>query len=289
MQDWESRKIDYDLYYSSVPEPKKPNTNVDAIVPLGYVLRNRDDGHYFESGSRFRLPVVDTDGFAAINGIGTLEKLRKVVDDFNQGSKSQKAIKNHGLRVFLEKFEIAPTVNEEHESPTSIRQAVNTTPTKSRPARGSISKHSTTHSTTQEVLEKQNPPNSPTNIYSPEQALETPKRPSATARRIQRVVAASYGVDQDTNTPLHITSHSKRKRTSDSDSDADSNEHTPNPKATKLIGEKHADLLPSQGLDPGPQSSATALAASELLVKTKTPARRTGRKRGKKIAKEVVD
>lgn len=188
-QDWESLKIEYDLYRSANQDPKNPTAVFETNIPLDRVRRDRNnDLHRYESGSCFRLPVLSTEVLAMVDRTEIDQMVQKVVEDFNQGNNIETLINDHAPRVFLEKFKTTPSVTKPHDelnevqfmsditgtpSPTTVREAVNTTPSKPRPARDSKSNYNTPQRS----------------------AAVTPKRVSPAVRRIQRVVDASYNVD----------------------------------------------------------------------------------------------
>lgn len=139
MAHWESLKIDYDL---SKPADAK---HVENAVPFNHPqLEQYKNLSQYDSGTRFKLPGTTLREQEQINGLGSEQKLKKVVDAFNKGYRNEEITKDYAPRVFLEKFAVGPQskpfttlwdgalLTTDSASPTAIRRSINVTPTKTR-------------------------------------------------------------------------------------------------------------------------------------------------------------
>ncbi|CAE7206656.1 hypothetical protein P3342_011358 [Pyrenophora teres f. teres] len=129
MAHWESLKIDFDLKESNKKlktEGKIVGTNVPYDHP--HLERYKNLSRY-DSGSRFKLPVSPRDIQLQISNskLGTSTNLARAVKDFSNGTNRKEQIrKDYVPRIFLEEIVVGS------QTPTEIRRAVNTTPTKPR-------------------------------------------------------------------------------------------------------------------------------------------------------------
>ncbi|CAG5178069.1 uncharacterized protein ALTATR162_LOCUS8519 [Alternaria atra] len=125
---WESLKIDYDLS-ESVKPMKAEGKVVETNVPFDHpTLEQYKSLSPYVSGSRFKLPKPSAAVQKEINRLGTPRRLAEVVETpkrTNNGVKDGKF--QYTPRAFLETLTAGDQVD-----PTTIRHAVNTTPTKSR-------------------------------------------------------------------------------------------------------------------------------------------------------------
>ncbi|KAH6877716.1 hypothetical protein BKA58DRAFT_81167 [Alternaria rosae] len=123
----ESLKIDFDLSESGKKlkaEGKIVETNIPFDRPE---LEQYKNLLVYESGSRFKLPVPSAAVQEKINELGTRGSLEEVVQELNQNDDRVRAGNyEYTPRVFLDKFSVGT------QDPTMIRDAVNTTPVKSR-------------------------------------------------------------------------------------------------------------------------------------------------------------
>lgn len=101
MAHWESLKIDHDLSESIKPGAKPVETDIPFDHPLLDEYKNL---HQYDSGSRFKLPVISPSDKERINKLGTEQKLKKIVEDVNMGDRDQEIVKDYVPRLFLEKF-----------------------------------------------------------------------------------------------------------------------------------------------------------------------------------------
>ncbi|KAI4611461.1 hypothetical protein J4E80_007682 [Alternaria sp. BMP 0032] len=128
MAHWESLKIDFDLSESGKKmkaEGKIVETNIPFDRPELEQYKNLP---VHESGSRFKLPIPSAEVQEEIRKLGTPGNLEEVVEELNQNDDKVRAGNyKYTPRVFLEKFSAGTQVD-----PTTIRDAVNTTPVKSR-------------------------------------------------------------------------------------------------------------------------------------------------------------
>ncbi|KAL1796887.1 hypothetical protein ACET3X_005427 [Alternaria dauci] len=129
LADWESIKMDYDLS-ESVKHMKAKGKIVETHVPFDHpALQRYKTLPSYESGSHFKLPKPSAIVDKEVNRLGTPESLAKVVQKLNQNNDEVNAEGQYRYapRIFLEKFTVGTQVD-----PTTIRHAVNTTPTKLR-------------------------------------------------------------------------------------------------------------------------------------------------------------
>lgn len=141
---WESLKIDYDLS-ESVKPMKAEGKVVETNVPFDHPTLEQDKSlSPYESGSRFKLPKPGAAVRKKIDLLGTPRRLAEVVETpkrTNDGVKDGKF--QYTPRAFLETLTVGDQgkqcilsqqvrTNSNLVDPTTIRHAVNTTPTKSR-------------------------------------------------------------------------------------------------------------------------------------------------------------
>ncbi|KAI4652843.1 uncharacterized protein J4E78_007670 [Alternaria triticimaculans] len=128
MAHWESLKIDFDLSESGKKmkaEGKIVETNIPFDRPELEQYKNLP---VYESGSRFKLPIPSAEVQEEISKLGTPGSLAEIVEGWNQNDDKVRAGNyKYAPRVFLDKFSAGTQVD-----PTTIRDAVNTTPVKSR-------------------------------------------------------------------------------------------------------------------------------------------------------------
>jgi hypothetical protein len=110
MADWESLRIHYDLATTSIHNKKEP-TRSQEMSYHNLFMTPPDSLTRYESGSRFKLPAVDPEGAAKVSELGTVEKLRKLVQVYNNGdnSKNENGEYKYAPRVFLERLSISPS------------------------------------------------------------------------------------------------------------------------------------------------------------------------------------
>ncbi|KAH7406139.1 hypothetical protein DE146DRAFT_435045 [Phaeosphaeria sp. MPI-PUGE-AT-0046c] len=126
MAHWESLKIDYDL-----ARPKDSNT-VETNVPLNHPsLKKYFNLPLYESGSRFKLPLVREELQKEVSRYGTDDHLRRAVDDFYDPDTSYDDA-DYAPRVFLEKFTVGTQMPPNTVSPSQVRRALASTPTQPR-------------------------------------------------------------------------------------------------------------------------------------------------------------
>ncbi|KAI4620516.1 uncharacterized protein J4E87_007204 [Alternaria ethzedia] len=127
MAHWESLKIDFDLSESGKKmkaEGKIVETNIPFDRPELEQYKNLP---VYESGSRFKLPIPSAEVQEEISKLGTPGSLEEVVEELNRNDDKVRAGNyKYAPRVFLDKFSAGT------QDPTTIRDAVNTTPVKSR-------------------------------------------------------------------------------------------------------------------------------------------------------------
>ncbi|KAI4936004.1 hypothetical protein J4E85_001332 [Alternaria conjuncta] len=127
MAHWESLKIDFDLSESGKKmkaEGKIVETNIPFDRPELEQYKNLP---VYESGSRFKLPIPSAEVQEEISKLGTPRSLEEVVEELSQNDDKVRAGNyKYAPRVFLDKFSAGT------QDPTTIRDAVNTTPVKSR-------------------------------------------------------------------------------------------------------------------------------------------------------------
>ncbi|KAH7381703.1 hypothetical protein BKA66DRAFT_586603 [Pyrenochaeta sp. MPI-SDFR-AT-0127] len=125
MAHWESLKIDFDLTYSA----KKVDAGiVETNVPFDHPrLQQYKNLPLYDSGSRFKLPLPNSEDEGRIKQLGTEHKLENAVDMFNEGEGAEATTDDYAPRQFLEKF-----IVRRQMSPTAIRRSINITPTKPR-------------------------------------------------------------------------------------------------------------------------------------------------------------
>lgn len=168
MADWESLRIHWDLATTGNLENTNPVTS-NGIAFNDPRLAHHDRLGQFESGSRFRLPTIDAEVMANVSAYGTIQHLRKSIDEFAQGDDSLDIDGDYKYtpRLFSDRLVIG-----HQDSPVDrklsrvfhvvqplanlitvidqVRKAINTTPTKRRPSNGSSSRaglaSSTAHS-----------------------------------------------------------------------------------------------------------------------------------------------
>ncbi|KAF2031267.1 hypothetical protein EK21DRAFT_111092 [Setomelanomma holmii] len=123
MARWESLKIDYNLSRS------KDDKNVETNVPLGHEqLKPYFDLPQYESGSRFKLPVVSKEVQNFVQKC--VGSLGDVVIAFNNKGRTEGIGKDYSPRAFLEQFEVGDQASPKIVSPTQLRRALAITPTK---------------------------------------------------------------------------------------------------------------------------------------------------------------
>ncbi|KZM19856.1 uncharacterized protein EKO05_0004121 [Ascochyta rabiei] len=172
MADWESLRIHYDLATTGSLDSKEPVISIGVSFkdPL---LAHHDNLARYESGSRFKLPVVQPSDVAKVNEINTPEKLYETINAFNQGDSTtdKNGEYNYAPRVFLDKLEVNRQIDRaKHIDPATVvddvRCAVNKTPTRPHPSHcGDGYAPSVTH----EPFNKQRsaPTSSPENVIIP--------------------------------------------------------------------------------------------------------------------------
>ncbi|KAF9699016.1 hypothetical protein EKO04_003145 [Ascochyta lentis] len=170
MADWESLRIHYDLATTGNLDNKEPVTSIGVSFkdPL---LAHHDNLAQYESGSRFKLPVIQPLDIAKVEKISTPEKLHEAVNAFNQGDNTthESGEYNYAPRVFLDRLEVGYQISPQHRRPhhrrssqgehidhtvvvDDVRSAVNTTPTKPR---SSSSDNDSTPAATHELLNEE--------------------------------------------------------------------------------------------------------------------------------------
>ncbi|KAJ4366618.1 hypothetical protein N0V95_000119 [Ascochyta clinopodiicola] len=140
MADWESLRIHYDLATTGNLDRNEPVTSI-GVSFKDPSLGNHDSLASYESGSRFKLPKVQSSDVAKVNEINTPGKLYDTVNAFNQDDNTtdKDGEYNYAPRVFLEKLEINCQIGRaKHIDPATVvddvRSAVNTTPTRPHPS-----------------------------------------------------------------------------------------------------------------------------------------------------------
>ncbi|KAH7078903.1 hypothetical protein BKA63DRAFT_563570 [Paraphoma chrysanthemicola] len=178
MAHWESLKIDYDLSRSN--DSRVVGTDVPFDHPQ---LQRYFNLLQYESGSRFRHPAVSKDVQKMVSQHGTAIRLDSVVDAFNKGGTSNDGSGKYCPRAVLEKFTVDKQAPPNVVSPTQLRQALATTPTKPRVIN--------TNSTGPRAI-----PSSPLahlGSSSKSRATPTPKRAGAAIRAFEKKVRQSSG------------------------------------------------------------------------------------------------
>ncbi|KAH7078205.1 hypothetical protein FB567DRAFT_552222 [Paraphoma chrysanthemicola] len=202
MAHWESLKIDYDLSRS------KDSSVVETNVPLNHPqLQRYFNLPQYESGSRFRHPAVSKDVQKMVSQYGTTIRLDSVVDAFNKGGIGNDGSEKYCPRAVLEKFTVDKQAPPDVVSPTQLRQALGSTPTKSRFSStgntGTVPSHLNSPTLFQNCLDETDNasgphaiPSSPlTNAgssYKP-RATPTPTRAGAAIRAFEKKVRQSSG------------------------------------------------------------------------------------------------
>lgn len=106
MEHWESLKIDFDLseYGKNLKsEGKFVETNIPFNHPALDQYKNLD---HLESGSKFKLPVIDQHDYDKIKLLGNRSRLEKVVNAFNTGDREEELKKDYAPRLLLDQFEV---------------------------------------------------------------------------------------------------------------------------------------------------------------------------------------
>jgi hypothetical protein len=106
MAHWESIKIDYELSESGKQE-KASGEVVETNIPFNIAaLQQYKKLPLYDSGSRFTLPTPIEDVQKQIERLGTPQKLRKVVEEFNVGDRKVELAKDYAPRMFLQQLEV---------------------------------------------------------------------------------------------------------------------------------------------------------------------------------------
>jgi hypothetical protein len=105
MSHWEGLKVSYDLARG----PLAPDSGVvDTHVPLSHTqLQPYLKLSQYESGSPYKLPLVDERVQDATSRYGTEDRLCRVVDEVCKRYKSDDGSKYYAPRVFLEEFKLS--------------------------------------------------------------------------------------------------------------------------------------------------------------------------------------
>jgi hypothetical protein len=102
MAHWESLKIDYDLAKAA-----KDGGVAETDVPMDHVqLQPYFKLSQYESGSRFRLPLVSNKIQDTVSRYGTADRLSEVVSDLCELDQSGGGPKHYAPRVVLENFQV---------------------------------------------------------------------------------------------------------------------------------------------------------------------------------------
>lgn len=128
MQEWESRKIQYDLDQSALRGPHDEFA-VQTNVPYNSITVAKGVNPY-DSGSRFKLPALPKDAQkwgAWFDHLQDVSLLTKAITDFNNGGCAKAQVdKDYAPRIFLDH------INLNVVGPTPIRKA----PGPKKPSRG---------------------------------------------------------------------------------------------------------------------------------------------------------
>ncbi|KAF2823583.1 hypothetical protein CC86DRAFT_409487 [Ophiobolus disseminans] len=124
MVHWESLKIDYDLSQS-----KKDSGVVDTYISFDHpLLKPYMSLPQYDSGSRFKLPLVSSEDQLAVSNMWSLEK---AVNAFNKSDQSEGLTKDYAPRISLGKFQLND--NQQHHRvvvQNQIRRALAASPLK---------------------------------------------------------------------------------------------------------------------------------------------------------------
>lgn len=107
MQEWESRKIQFDLQQSALRQPHEDQL-VHTNVPFNSVQRRRGTNPY-DSGSRYQLPALPAHNDPAwvnwFNQLQQLNLLGNAITDYNDGGGvATQVAKDYTPRIFLEQI-----------------------------------------------------------------------------------------------------------------------------------------------------------------------------------------
>lgn len=147
MAHWESLKIDFDLSESG-KKLKADGKVIETNVSFNHeALKQYDNLHHHESGSRFKLPKISTADYDAVRKMASKAQLRDEVDHFNKGDRKEQEARNYVPRTFLPRFGVGKQgqscflsmnsrkTNQSIASPrgslpSAIRKSLSTTPTR---------------------------------------------------------------------------------------------------------------------------------------------------------------
>jgi hypothetical protein len=107
MAHWESLRIDWDLAATGDMKNSEPVTS-NGVSFSDPRLTHYDSLPRFETGSRFKLPAVNSTDMAKVADYATVDRLREAVDVFNRhnDAKSDSGDFEYAPRVALDKLEV---------------------------------------------------------------------------------------------------------------------------------------------------------------------------------------
>lgn len=111
MAHWESLRVDWDMAATGDTKNSEPVTS-NGVSFLDPRLTHHDSLPRFETGSRFKLPAVNSTDMAKVADYATVDRLRKVVDIFNRhnDAKSDSGDFEYAPRVALDRLEVGSQI-----------------------------------------------------------------------------------------------------------------------------------------------------------------------------------
>lgn len=107
MAEWESLRMDWDIYNTGDMKNSEPVTSNGVSFHDPRIIHH-DNRPRFETGSKYKLPAVNSVDMAKVADYATVDRLHKVVDIFNQHDDTKNAGGDfkYAPRVSLERLEV---------------------------------------------------------------------------------------------------------------------------------------------------------------------------------------